>query len=362
VCESLFPGSLLSPPASMPRTRYQGSKRKLADWIAECTAGLRFDTVLDAFSGTAAVSHMFKRQGKAVTCNDILRFNHLVGTAIIENGSRTLDAEEIEGILAPRSGGTYPDFIERTFDGIYFTADENRWLDTTCRNLRDLDDPCKRALAWYAVGQAALAKRPYNLFHRRNLYMRIADVPRSFGNKVTWDTPFADLFRRVAKEANLAVFDNGRPCRALNRDALDVEPGYDLVYIDTPYINANGVGVDYHGFYHFLEGLLDYDGWAERIDWNSKHRRLTPQPGPWTAPSRIGAAFRALFERFASGSLVVSYRSDGIPSPPELERLLREVKRHVTVHRYPGRKKYVLSTNGRATEILLVATDDPQDS
>jgi adenine-specific DNA methylase len=143
---------------------------------------------------------------------------------------------------------------------------------------------------------------------------------------------------------------------------LAVAPGYDLVYIDTPYINANGVGVDYHGFYHFLEGLVDYDRWATRIDWGSKHRRLTPQRGPWTDPSQIGAAFRTLFARFASSILVVSYRSDGTPTPQELEQQLREVKRHVTVHRYPGRKKYVLSTNGRAAEILLVATDEPQES
>jgi len=37
-----------------------------------------------------------------------------------------------------------------------------------------------------------------------------------------------------------------------------IEGNYDLAYIDPPYISAQGVGVDYLEFYHFLEGLV---GW-----------------------------------------------------------------------------------------------------
>ena len=341
----------------MPRTRYQGSKWKLADWIGDQLEHLRFHTVLDAFGGTGAVSHMFKRRGKAVTYNDILRFNYIVGKALIENTRCTLSADDIDWVVGEHPRLDYPDFIERTFAGIYFTAREDHWLDVACRNVRQLDDPYKQALAYFAIGQAAIAKRPYNLFHRRNLYMRTANVKRGFANKTTWDRSFEDHFRRFATEANQAVLDTGQPCLARNLDALEVQPGYDLVYIDPPYVNGNGVGVDYRAFYHFLEGLVDYDGWPERIDWSSKHRCLTPQPGPWTRSARIGDAFRSLFQRFASSILVVSYRSDGIPSPSLLAAWLREIKPNVHVHRYPGRKKYALSTNPRAREVLLIAAD-----
>ena len=87
--------------------------------------------------------------------------------------------------------------------------------------------------------------------------MRTADVNRSFGNKATWDTPFEAHFRKFAAEANHAVFDSGLPCRALCLDALEVPGRYDLVYIDTPYVNRAGTGVDYLDFYHFLEGIVD---------------------------------------------------------------------------------------------------------
>jgi len=33
---------------------------------------------------------------------------------------------------------------------------------------------------------------------------------------------------------------------------------YDLIYLDPPYLNSKGVGVDYSDFYNFLEGLCDY--------------------------------------------------------------------------------------------------------
>jgi len=344
--------------ARMPRTRYQGSKWRLCDWIWQSVQRLPFQTVLDAFSGTASVSHMFKRRDKAVTCNDVLRFNHQVGLALIENSSETLDDATVAVLLRRHSGVAYRDIIERTFQGVYFTDAENRWLDTLCQNIPRLPSPARRALAWFALGQAALAKRPYNLFHRRNLYMRMADVPRGFGNKTTWDRPFEDLFRRFVAEANAAVFDNGQVCRALCRPAETLEPGFDLVYIDPPYLNSRGVGVDYHAFYHFLDGMVDYDGWADRIDWTSPHRRLVPQPGPWTRRDEIGPAFQALFARFADSHLVVSYRSDGIPSPAELADWLSAHKRCVRVLGCPRAKKYVLSTNDRAGEVLLVATDD----
>ena len=60
-----------------PSTRYQGSKNKLTDWIWENIANLDFETALDAFGGTGAVSHLLKRKGKKVVYNDILKLKKL---------------------------------------------------------------------------------------------------------------------------------------------------------------------------------------------------------------------------------------------------------------------------------------------
>ena len=342
-----------SAPFRFPPTRYQGSKRKLLGWIWGHLKGLPFDTALDAFGGTGSVAYLFKSHGKRVTYNDLLVFNHQVGTALIENDRVWLADGDIEHIVTRDPAIEYDDFIERTFGDIYFTDDENRWLDVVARNIPRLRNRYRRAIAYYALYQACIAKRPYNLFHRKNLYMRTAEVKRGFGNKATWDRSFEDHFRSFVAQANAAVMDRARPCRALNQDVLEVTGEFDLVYIDPPYVSARNVGVDYHGFYHFLEGLTDYRGWPVRIDYRSKHRRLKPVPSPWTRAEANLEAFRKVFHRFADSILVVSYRSDGQPSPKQLADLLAEVKprvRAVTMQRY----QYVLSTNQASQEVLLI--------
>ena len=193
----------------------------------------------------------------------------------------------------------------------------------------------------------------YNLFHRKNLYIRLAEVERSFGNKTTWDRPFDEWFTVFAEEANQAVFSNSQINQALNFDAIDIPGEYDLVYVDTPYISKRGVAVDYLGFYHFLEGLTMYDEWGEYIDRRTKHLRLRRQANEWTDKKRIHAAFDRLFRDYQKSIIVVSYRSDGIPSESELVSILKRYKSDVRVERF-GQYKYVLSTNSRSEEILLI--------
>lgn len=345
-------GSSLPAAPTFPQTRYQGSKRKLCSWLWSCLETLEFETALDAFGGTGSVSHLLKAAGKRVTYNDILRSNEQMAIALIENDGTPLTEKTMRTLRQAEGRCSSPSFIADNFSGIYFTDEENGWLDGMCRRIRNLPARHERAIAWYALFQAALIKRPYNLFHRRNLYMRTADVARSFGNKRTWDRPFAEHFSNFVREANKALIDGRGSCVVLCGDAAEVPGVFDLVYVDPPYINGRGTGVDYAHFYHFLEGMLDYDRWGERIDRRSRHLRLHTAPSPWTKPGQIGSAFARLLERFRDAVLVISYRSDGIPSITELVRLLRRHKRRVRVHERQ-RYQYALSRNARSHEVLI---------
>lgn len=336
-----------------PSTRYQGSKRKLLGWVQAQLADLAYDRVLDAFSGTGAVSYLFKTLGKEVTCNDLLASNRLIGQALIQNDGRRLAPSALRRVLARDPEVEYDDFVHRTFEGIYFTDCENAWIDVVVQNIGRLRGQANRALAYYGLFQACLVKRPYNLFHRRNLYMRTAKVARSFGNKATWDRSFAEHFERFVAQVNGAVFDGGVPCRVTGYDAQDVPGAFDLVYIDPPYVSGRGVGVDYLGFYHFLEGLADYRAWPDRVDYTSKHRRLMPQPNPWCSPKTNASAFARLFERFADSILVVSYRSDGCPNLEALVGLMKRFKPRVEVVQARA-YQYALSKNRRSAEVLLI--------
>ena len=345
---SLFP----SIQNKFPRTRYQGSKAKLANWIWDKLANLEFDTVLDAFGGTGTISYRLKQENKRVTYNDSLKFNFWIGQALIENSDEWLEDDEIEWILRAFDN-SYPTLIADTFADIYFLDEENEWLDKVITNIHRIENNYKRSLAFFALAQSCIIKRPYNLFHRKNLYIRTANVKRSFGNKASWDRPFESWFRHFVDEANQAVFSNGKFNRATNQDVYSICGNYDLVYFDPPYISGKGVAVDFRDFYHFLEGLTNYDQWLKMIDMTSKHRRLVRQRNDWIDRHRMYQAFERVFERHAASILVVSYRSDGIPSESELIRLLARYKSDVRVERFRN-YQYALSKNKTSNEILLI--------
>ena len=185
---------------SVPSTRYQGSKRRILHWVFKNLKNLEFKTVLDGFGGTASVSYLFKLMQKKVTFNDALLSNFQTGIALIENESVILDESDLDFLLH-ENGFEYPFFIQETFKNIYYLETENQWLDMVSLNIQKLSDKYdgeilrkKKALALHILFQACLSKRPFNLFHRKNLNLRLANVKRSFGNKTTWNTDFKALF------------------------------------------------------------------------------------------------------------------------------------------------------------------------
>lgn len=90
-----------------------------------------------------------------------------------------------------------------------------------------------------------------------------------------------------------------------------------------------------------------------RVDYSSKHRRLKLTPSPWTDRRRIYTAFDELFCRYEQSIIVVSYHSDGIPTADELVTLLRRYESQVRVV-CAGTYQYVLSTNRRSNELLII--------
>ncbi len=117
------------------------------------------------------MSLLFKRMGKQVVYNDYSYYNYLAGIAFIENREIKLDDEDLKFLLEKRNNST--SFISENFKDIYFYDNENEWLDQTIGNILALEDKYngatlkyKQALAIWALGQACLIKRPFNLFHR----------------------------------------------------------------------------------------------------------------------------------------------------------------------------------------------------
>jgi adenine-specific DNA-methyltransferase len=351
---------------SSPSTRYQGSKRKILPWIFQKLNPLLFETAVDVFGGSGSVSYLLKRMGKNVTYNDALRWNYLNAIALVENGSFRLSEDELETLLRPVTRKD-TNFVSRTFKGMYYIDSENLWIDAIVNRIKEIrgDQSSRKykiAIAYYALFQSCLAKRPFNLFHRRNLSIRTANVERTFGNKTTWDTPFPVHFRRFVKEIHSHTFEGVHKCRASNYDAHELNSdGYDLAYFDPPYVRS-GKRIEtsnYHKCYHFLEGLANYPRWHRMIDSQNPLRSLRSDgDDAWLNPIKVSAAIERLFVTFRKSIIVTSYKKHGIPSIEALVKMLKRLGMTVSVH--SRHYKYALNhQNGSAAanrECLIVAS------
>ena len=336
--------NLIRPVADMirefPATRYYGSKRRLLGWMYGHLASLRFGTVLDVFGGTASVSLLFKAMGKTVTFHDGFNFNGDVAASVLADDF-AMDRQSVEEWLAAVS--PCDGVVTRNFTGVFFTNDENGWLDGFAAR-RDDGHLCgsKRRLLNYLVYQACLKKRPFNIFHRANLGLRTAvDVKRSFGNASTWEKSFAHHALKAYDELAVApTYARGSAVVLPAGDASGAAPGYDLVYLDPPYISCvdRYVRDDYWRRYHFLEGLARYSTWEASID-RTSDVRLFPAPEwfrGWAKPASHKERLFSLIDAHRQSIVVLSYVSGTSPSEVELlehfESRFANVSLHTTSH------------------------------
>lgn len=313
-----------------PTTRYRGSKRKILPWVWNKIKELPFNTALDLFGGTSVVSILLKRMGKQVTYNDYSYFNYLAGIAFIENKEVKLNNDDVQFILNTKNKSA--NFISENFKNMYFRDRENIWLDKTISNIFALENKYsgvdlqqKQSLAIWAVGQSCLIKRPFNLFHRKNLNIRTRRVAREFGNKKTWETPFDVAFQRFVDEANQVVFDNGKVNSSTKINAFDYKgTQYDLVYLDPPYFFKNQSDANYLKLYHFLDGVAQYQKWDKLIDYDSTIRSLTTSANVWPekSPEKLLGIFADLISRFNKSIIVISHKAGSLVSVDKIKRIL----------------------------------------
>ena len=334
-----------------PETKYMGSKQTLLPFILRQISRLRFGRVLDAFSGSGCVAYALKQQGAEVHTNDFLKFAFHTARATVENNSTLLSDHDLASLLRPNR--TTKGFIEHTFEHLYFSAKDNRFLDNLWSNIQELESPLKRSLALASACRAAMKKRPRGIF--------------TFTGKKGWDgrkdlrLSMNEQFLAAVEQFNGAVFSNRRRNKAHCADIFDVDPrSYDLVYIDTPYISPYSDS-DYTRRYHFVEGFCTYWKGVEIL-----HSTLTKKIRSYRTDfsSKAGAvdAFSRLFNHFRSSILVVSYSSNGIPSEDQMVALLKEYKRKVEVHKALHRYSHgnhnhkVGDNNNSVHEYLFIGT------
>lgn len=295
------------------RTNYVGSKQRLLDWLWSKTPR-DVKTVIDAFSGSAAVAYMYKTKGLAVTTNDHLRIGYHMARAIVENQTTTLEPDDDEQLLAENpAAGT---FVQDNYAGLYFHKGVHRRIDQIRANIDALKG-YKRDIALFALLRACMLATDHGTF--------ASTTPDTRG-LVTNAAQFDNAFRKFVGKINALVFDNGQANKTFHADVRDLMPKLkaDLAYFDPPYVTAFG-RPQYHIHYHFIEGLMNrWDGLdlqeGKLKRFKSDHPALTEKTMP------------AFFNAFLTAAQqiphwLISYRNHGIPNESSLRRLFKELGR-----------------------------------
>jgi adenine-specific DNA-methyltransferase len=335
---------------AFPRLRYMGSKYRLLPHLARVFADLGGKSAVDAFSGSGVVSYLLKAQGFEVTSNDFLNFPSVIARATVVNSTERLDDDTVEAICGPPADDR--DFIQSTFDGLYFTPADRQFLDSAW-SLIDRMEGHKRDLAISALVLSAARKQPRGVF-------TFTDSTRYADGRRDLRLSLREHFRERVQEYNAVIFSNGRNNVALSGDVFDLRAtAPDIVYLDPPYAPPRDDN-DYIKRYHFLEGLSVYWRGVTIMD-KTKTKKLAKRFTPFAYKRTIEDALLRTFEQFESaGAIMLSYSSNAIPDADRVAELLSKVKPSVEViaidHKYSF-GTHLAASRRDVSEYLFIGRD-----
>lgn len=301
-----------------PSTRYMGSKRKLLDNIWKASKDFEFDSVIDLFSGSGVVSYLYKSHGKRVVSCDFMHMNALIAKAVIENNNVVLPPKDA---VALTKEVVTDSFVSDSFDGIFYSKEDNHQIDVLRTNIKGVSNEFQRAIAMEALVRACQKKRPRGIFTYTGF--RYDDGRNDLKMSIY------EQFLKAVDDINTAVFSNGKKNKSVCGDSLALRATGDLVYIDPPYFNPDGDN-DYVRRYHFLEGLVrDWEG--VEIDFNTKTHKFPSYKSQFSTREGTYKAFDRIFEKYKDRILVVSYSSNSLPSMDEMLSMMRKYQNKVEV-------------------------------
>lgn len=296
-----------------------GSKSKLISQIWKASCKFEFSSVIDLFSGSGIVSYMYKAQGKRVISNDYMTMSAVMTKALIENNKVVLPLDEAKKLL--QSEGDINTFVQETFKGIYFSDEDNEFIDVVRSNIKKIKNDYKKAIAMEALIRACTKKRP------RGIFTYVGE--RYNDGRKDLQKTFEEQFLEAVEVINNAVFDNKKRNKSYQMDSTEMKKKADLVYIDPPYYTPKSDN-EYVRRYHFVEGLArDWEG--VEIQEHTITKKFKSYPTPFSTKNGAAKAFDNIFKIHKKSILIVSYSSNSLPTMEDMIVLLKRYKENVDV-------------------------------
>ena len=211
---------------NFPSSRYMGSKNKIIKDLHEIFKMHSFESALDLFSGSSSVSYLLKAMGKKVISNDYMSFSSNISKAIISNNKTKLNKNDLN--LLTKQPKKYDKFVQSKFNGIFFSKEDNDFIDIVRHNAQKLTK-VKKSIALAAITKACQKKQPRGLFTFKGF--------RYDDGRLDLRKTIKDQFFHAVDIFNKSVFDNNQKNISLNKNFIDVNNNADLIYIDPPYFS-----------------------------------------------------------------------------------------------------------------------------
>ena len=326
-------------------TNYIGSKQKLVDWIWKHTPE-GVSSVLDAFTGSSVVAYMYKTKGLKVIANDRLKYSYHAARAIVENSNVRISDDELVSLLADNSKTST--FVRDNFKGLFFATGVHSVIDTIRANADKLSG-FKQDIALFALGKTCMSgKGGFGHFSSSTDYGKRQDTPEEFKQR------FSDNIARI----NALIFDNGKECKAYNKDINEVLPEskVDLAYFDPPYATEFST-TNYEKSYHFIEGLMTHwDGLEINKDSKTHHYATDHKTVTKVNANEFFGTFLASAKHIPNW--LISYRDHAYPNEGEMKDIIsangKESRMQSQQHQYHISAKH--SENSTAMERLFICT------
>ncbi|MBI3947809.1 MAG: DNA adenine methylase [Armatimonadetes bacterium] len=318
---------------------YIGNKRALVPHIAAAVdrvkqrLGKRKLRILDAFSGSGAVSRFFKGHCCSLISNDIEAFAAVVGRCYLRNAdpsamrelgdivqdlNRMVDVVPfkpgfIEELYAPRDEGSIT--IE---DRVFYTRQNARRLDNYRRLIDTVPSEYHDLLLGPLISEASVHANTAGVF--KGFYKDRRTGIGKFGGTN------GDALARIKGEIRLELPVTSRhrcEVAVFQEDAnklVRTVRGLDLAYLDPPY-NQHPYGSNYF----MLNLLVDYRR-PLRIS------KVSGIPADWqrsnyNVRSRCAHRLRDLVHSLDAPFVLVSFSSEGFISFHQIQRMLQELGR-----------------------------------
>jgi adenine-specific DNA-methyltransferase len=275
--------------------KYLGSKRLLIPRILELVEPLPgVGTVLDAFSGTARVSHALKRRGLQVHANDHNTYAATLATCYVQADRRRWQARG-ERLIAELDGlPGKPGWFTETFcvRSRYLQPQNGARVDAIRERVAVLSLPPElEAIALTSLMEAA--DRVDSTVGVQMAYLK------------RWS---ARSFQPLRLRMPELLPGSGSASCLEARDAAMRYPA-DLVYLDPPYNQHS-----YLGNYHVWESLVRWDK-PEVYGVAMKRTDVRERASPFNRRGQIERSFREVVDAVRARWLLVSFSDEGYLAP-----------------------------------------------